>query len=54
MRAWQGEAPFRELLAADPQVQSRLGPAKLGGLFNLDHALQHIPAILERALSAPT
>jgi adenylosuccinate lyase len=50
MRAWRGEGRFRDLLAADADVSKRLGAEKLGQLFDLDHALAHVPAILERAL----
>ena len=52
MRAWRGEGRFRDLLAADADVMGKLGEAKLGQLFDLDHALAHVPAILERALGA--
>jgi adenylosuccinate lyase len=52
MRAWRGEGRFRELLAADADVMSKLTAAQLGQLFDLDHALAHVPAILERALGA--
>jgi adenylosuccinate lyase len=50
MRAWKGEAPFRELLASDTDVTSRIPKDKLAALFDLDHALAHVPAILERTL----
>jgi adenylosuccinate lyase len=50
MGAWRGEGRFRELLAADAEVTRKLGATKLGGLFDLEHALAHVPAILERAL----
>jgi adenylosuccinate lyase len=50
MRAWRGEGKFRDLLAADGDVSSRLPPAALARAFDLDHALAHVPAILERAL----
>ena len=50
MRAWGGDGLFRDLLAADPAIASRLTPPKLGELFDLDRALAHVPAILERAL----
>ena len=53
MRAWRGEGRFRDLLAADPDVMPKLGSAKLASLFDLDHALAHVPAILDRALGAP-
>jgi adenylosuccinate lyase len=51
MRAWSGDGTFRAHLAADPEVSSRLGE-KLAKAFDLDKALAHIPAILERALTA--
>jgi adenylosuccinate lyase len=50
MRAWNGEARFRDLLAADAEVSAKLGEAKLNDLFDLDHALAHVPGIVERAL----
>jgi adenylosuccinate lyase len=50
MRAWKGEGRFRDLLGTDVDVSSKLSAAKLDELFNLDHALAHVPAILERAL----
>jgi adenylosuccinate lyase len=52
MKAWRGEGRFRDLLASDAEVMGKLGEAKLAKLFDLDHALAHIPAILERALGA--
>ncbi len=52
MKAWRGEGRFRTLLGADADVKSRLDDARLDRLFDLDHALAHVPAILERALSA--
>jgi adenylosuccinate lyase len=51
MRAWSGEGTFRAHLEADPEVTGRLG-AKLAGCFDLEHALRHVPAIVERALGA--
>jgi adenylosuccinate lyase len=50
MRAWNGEGRFRDLLAGDADVKERLSDAKLNDLFDLDHALAHVPAILQRAL----
>jgi adenylosuccinate lyase len=50
MRAWRGEARFRDLLAADAEVAGRLDAGKLGEAFDLERALAHVPAILERAL----
>jgi adenylosuccinate lyase len=51
MKAWRGEGRFRALLGADADVKSRLDDARLDRLFDLDHALAHVPAILERALT---
>ena len=39
-----------ELLAADAEVMGKLGPSALAKAFDIDHALAHVPAILERAL----
>jgi adenylosuccinate lyase len=50
MRAWSGDGTFRAHLAADADVGGRLGAAKLAECFNLEKALGHVPAILERAL----
>ncbi len=52
MKAWKGEGRFRQLLGADSDVSSRLDGATLDRLFDLDHALAHVPAILERALGS--
>jgi len=41
---------FRELLAGDPDVTSRLGVEGLAACFDLEHHLRHAPAIIERAL----
>ncbi len=51
MRAWGGDGRFRDLLGADPDVKAKLPEGKLAQLFDLDHALAHVPAIVERALS---
>jgi adenylosuccinate lyase len=50
MRAWRGEARFRDLLGADEDVSAKLNARRLDELFDLDHALAHVPAILDRAL----
>jgi adenylosuccinate lyase len=50
MRAWHGDGRFRENLAADADVAKRLSAEKIDALFDLEHALAHVPAILERAL----
>jgi adenylosuccinate lyase len=50
MAAWQGRGRFRDLLAADADVSAKLTDRKLTELFDLDHALAYVPAILDRAL----
>lgn len=52
MRAWQGDGRFRENLLADDDVRGRLGEATIARCFDLDHALAHVPAIVDRALGA--
>jgi adenylosuccinate lyase len=51
MRAWRGEGTFRANLASDPDVTARLPVPKIEALFDLEHALAHVPAIVERALA---
>ncbi|MBS2017789.1 MAG: adenylosuccinate lyase [Deltaproteobacteria bacterium] len=51
MRAWKGEGRFRDNLAADADVSAKLSADRIAALFDLDHALQHVPAIVERAIS---
>src|SRR5260370_12715693 len=51
MLAWQGQGRFRDLLAADSEIRTQLSQQMLAALFHLDHALAHVPAILDRALS---
>ena len=50
MRAWKGDGTFRNNLAADADVGARFSKDKLAKLFDLDHALAHVPGIVERAL----
>jgi adenylosuccinate lyase len=50
MRAWHGDGKFRDNLAADADVSKRLSSDRIDALFDLEHALAHVPAILERAL----
>jgi adenylosuccinate lyase len=50
MRAWRGDGTFRDNLAGDSEIP--LSPAKLAELFDLDHALKHVPGIVDRALRA--
>jgi adenylosuccinate lyase len=51
MRAWRGDGAFRDNLGADADVSGKLSKETLARLFDLDHALQHVPGIVERALA---
>jgi adenylosuccinate lyase len=48
MRAWEGEADFKALLLADPEVAETLTPSQVEGLFDLGHHLRHVDAIFAR------
>jgi adenylosuccinate lyase len=48
MAAWQGGATFRERLAGDPAVKTRLG-AKLAECFDVAFYLTAVDALFERA-----
>jgi len=50
MKAWHGDGRFRDNLASDPDVVKALGMEAIAECFDLDHALAHVPAIVERAL----
>ena len=50
MRAWHGDGRFRANLEADADVAAKLSKEKIASLFDLDHALAHVPHILDRAL----
>jgi adenylosuccinate lyase len=52
MRAWKGDGKFRDNLAGDADVAAKIGKDQLAKLFDLDHALAHVPTIVERALAA--
>jgi adenylosuccinate lyase len=47
MRAWEGEAGFRELLKADDDVRERLGD-RLDPLFDPAYALRNLSVVFER------
>ncbi len=49
MRAWRERVPFRDLLAADPEVASRLDPAELDRCFDPAWYVRHVDAIFRRA-----
>jgi adenylosuccinate lyase len=49
LAALDGGTPFREGLAADPEVATRLSPARLEGCFDLAPFFRHVDALFERA-----
>jgi len=51
LRARDEGGDFKSLLAADPEVHSRLPPGALDAAFNLEHHLRHADRIIDRALS---
>jgi len=53
MRAFAGEAPFRELLEADADIRAHLSAEQIREHFDLDHALAHCGTIVDRALALP-
>ncbi len=52
MRAWNEDLVFRELVAEDEQITSRLPADKLANTFNLQRQLGNVDAIFERVLGA--
>ena len=51
MKVWEGDAGFRELLAADPEVAAVLSPSDLDAAFDPTRALAHLDAIFRRVFS---
>jgi len=51
LRARDEGGDFKSLLAADPEVNSRLPSGALDAAFNLEHHLRHADLIIDRALS---
>jgi len=45
MRAWEEERPFREIVAADPELAGRLD---LDTVFDLDSYTRHVDAVFDR------
>lgn len=52
MNAWQNDLVFRDLVAADPEISSKLTPEKLAHAFDLHRQLGNVDAIFERVLGA--
>jgi adenylosuccinate lyase len=47
-KCWDENVSYRDALAQDPDVTSRLTPAELDECFNLEHHLRNVDAIFER------
>ncbi len=50
MNAWNNDLVFRDLVAADPEITSKLTPEKLAHTFDLHRQLNNVDAIFERVL----
>ncbi|MFW6049907.1 MAG: adenylosuccinate lyase [Myxococcota bacterium] len=50
MRAFHGEGDFRALLKGDAEIRERLDEETIDRQFDLDHALAHVDALVDRAL----
>lgn len=50
MRAWKNDLVFRDLVAAEPQITSRLSEERLARTFDLKRQLSNVNAIFERVL----
>jgi len=50
MHAWTEELVFKDLVAADPQISSRLSAEKLARTFDLNRQLGNVDAIFARVL----
>jgi adenylosuccinate lyase len=53
MKSWRGEGGFLDNLLADPDVVGRIGEGRVREAFSLEHALQHVDALIDRALALP-
>ncbi len=51
MRAWRGDGRFRDLIGSDAEIMAHVGAAQISQLFDIDRALAHVPALIERALN---
>jgi adenylosuccinate lyase len=52
MRAWSEDLVFKEMVAADPEISSRLSTDKLAKTFDLTRQLNKVDAIFARVLGA--
>jgi adenylosuccinate lyase len=49
-KVWDEGADFRDAVLKDREISSVLSTAEIHQIFDLKHALRHIPAIFERVL----
>jgi adenylosuccinate lyase len=47
-RTWDEDADFRELVAADPEIEQRLSKSELEGLFEYDYYVRYVDEVFER------
>ena len=52
MKTFHGEGRFLDNLLADADVRALLSEEELRAAFDLDHALAHCKAIVERAITS--
>ncbi|MFT4112130.1 adenylosuccinate lyase [Silvibacterium sp.] len=50
MNAWQNDLVFKDLVAADPTITSRLSPEKLAAAFDFKRQLSNVDAIFDRVI----
>lgn len=50
MRAFAGEGDFKQLLQADEEIRKLLSDEEIEAQFDLEHALEHVDTIIDRAL----
>jgi adenylosuccinate lyase len=48
MQAWDEERDFRELVAADREISTRLDAQALASVFDLEATVQHVDTVFER------
>lgn len=51
MDAWTNDKNFRELVAADPEINARLSKERLAGVFDYKRQLKNVDAIFARVLA---
>jgi adenylosuccinate lyase len=51
MDTWTNDRNFRELVAADPEIEARLSKDRLADVFNYKRQLKNVDAIFERVLA---